>query len=447
MATNRLKLDFSIQTTDGRRDFVSQYVLQPQFQKNPLNENELETIANYILWGKDPDGLNCTQRGEIQIETRNKTWQRDDTESLDALMESPTFSEASLRRTTEARTRVAREVFDRKKTLGECPAHLVPVFEDLFNRIDYIELTINFYEFAHGRRKEPPREALLKRFSESEIKAAEAVAAKWNQFKYLKQRHLIVELRREQFTLRDTYIEKHTRHTPPEPEIEPVDPDFDAEIPVYPLGLAAGPIGGLVFKEEENLNPSTYTDNELSKVLKFYWDKKSESRPTIFFDFAELEHVYELFSQLNELEESVGALSVNSNLGKLLDTLKYYISLTDLTEAQQEILNLKIDKTKNQDIAAYINKKYNKSYTANYISTIFRQKIIPRINETAEFHAKVIENLSFPENFKKCTGCGKTLLIDADKFVRKSRSKDGFSTRCKICDRNDRQRKKEDSNK
>ena len=447
MAVNRLKLDFSIQTTNGRRDFVNEYVTQPQFQKNPLNESELETIANYILWGKDPDGLNCTQRGEIQIETRNKTWQRDDTESLDALVESPTFSEASFRRSTEARPRVAREVFDRKRTLNECPSHLVPVFEDLFRRIDYIELTINFYEFAHGRRKEPPREALLKRFNESEIKSAEAVAAKWNQFKYLKQRHLIVELRREQFTLRDTYTEKHVRHTPPEPEIEPVDPDFDAEIPVYPLGLAAGPIGGLVFKEEENLNPSTYTDDDLSKLLKFYWDKKSESRPTIFFDFTELEHIYELFNQLNDLEDSIGALPVNSNLGKLLDTLKYYISLTDLTEAQQEILNLKIDKTKNQDIADYINKKYSKSYTANYISTIFRQKIIPRINETAEFHAKVIENLSFPENFKKCTGCGKTLLIDADKFVRKSRSKDGFSTRCKICDRNDRQRKKEDLNK
>ena len=447
MATNRLKLDFSIQTTNERRDFVNEYVSQPQFQKSPLSEDELETIANYILWGKDPDGLNCTQRGEIQIETRNKTWQRDDTESLDALVESPTFSEASFRRSTEARPRVAREVFDRKRTLNECPSHLVPVFEDLFRRIDYIELTINFYEFAHGRRKEPPREALLKRFNESEIKSAEAVAAKWNQFKYLKQRHLIVELRREQFTLRDTYTEKHVRHTPPEPEIEPVDPDFDAEIPVYPLGLAAGPIGGLVFKEEENLNPSTYTDDDLSKLLKFYWDKKSESRPTIFFDFTELEHIYELFNQLNDLEDSIGALPVNSNLGKLLDTLKYYISLTDLTEAQQEILNLKIDKTKNQDIADYINKKYSKSYTANYISTIFRQKIIPRINETAEFHAKVIENLSFPENFKKCTGCGKTLLIDADKFVRKSRSKDGFSTRCKICDRNDRQRKKEDLNK
>ena len=442
MAANRLNLDFSIQSTDGRRDFVNEYVTQPQFQKSPLTEDELETIANYILWGKDSDGLNVTQRGEIQIETRNKTWQRDDTESLDALMESPTFSEASLRRPTEARTRVAREVFDRRKTLNECPPHLVPVFEDLFKRIDTIELQLNFYEFSHGRREKPPREQLLKRFSEEEIETARQTVAKWNQFRYLKQRHLIVELRREQFTLRDTYIEKHVRHTPPEPEIDPIDPDFDAEIPVFPLGLSAGPIGGLVFREEENLNPSTYTEEDLAKVIKFYWDKKSSARPAIYFDFTDLEHIYELFGQLNELEDSIGALPVNSNLSKLLDTLKYYIEMTDLTEAQREILDLKINKTKNQDIADLINKKYNKSYTANYISTIFRQKIIPRINETAEFHAKVIENLSFPENFKKCTGCGKTLLIDPDKFVRKSRSKDGFSTRCKICDRNDRQKKK-----
>lgn len=442
MPTNRLKLDFSIQSTDGRRDFVNEYVQQPQFQRIPLTSDELETIANYILWGKDPDGLNCTQRGEIQIETRNKTWQRDDTESLDALMESPTFSEASLRRPTEARTRVAREVFDRKRTLSECPFHLIPVFEDLFRRIDYIELMLNFYEFAHGKRKEPPRENLQKRFTQEELTNAETTASKWNQFKYLKQRHLIVELRREQFTLRDTYIERHVRHTPVEPEIDPVDPDFDAEIPVFPLGLKVGPVGALLFKPEEQLNPSTYNESDLQKALQFYWSKKSESRPVIFFDFTNLEHIYELFGQLNELEESVGALPINSNLNKLLDTLKYYIEMTDLTEAQREILDLKINKTKNQDIADIINKKYDKSYTANYISTIFRQKIIPRINETAEFHAKIIENLSFPENFKKCTGCGKVLLIDPDKFVRKSRSKDGFSTRCKICDRNDRQKKK-----
>ena len=128
MAQNRLHLDFSISGTSDRKDFVDHYVQRPEFISKPLTEDELETIANYILWGKDNDGLNCTQRGEIQIETRNKTWQRDDTESLDAMMESPTFNEASLRRPTEARTRIAREVFDRSEALAQCPPHMIPIF-------------------------------------------------------------------------------------------------------------------------------------------------------------------------------------------------------------------------------------------------------------------------------------------------------------------------------
>lgn len=439
---NRLHLDFSISSTSDRKDFVDQYVQRPEFISKPLTEDELETIANYILWGKDPDGLNCTQRGEIQIETRNKTWQRDDTESLDAMMESPTFNEASLRRPTEARTRIPREVFDRQKALNECPAHMRAVFENLFDRIDKLEMSIHFYEFAHGKRKEPPRASLTKRFSEEDVQAAEQSAAKWNQYKYLKQRHLIVELRREQFTLRDAYIEKHLRHSPPEPDLDPVHLDFDAEIPVFPLGLVGAPFSELVFKPDDQLNPYTYTEKELDVLTHYYWNKKSQSRPLLFFDFGELEHVYELFGQLNELEEELDDLPIESNLKKLLDTLKYYIALTDLSEAQRDILDLKINKTKNQDIADIINKKYGKSYTANYISTIFRQKIIPRINETAQFHALIIENMCFEENFKKCNGCGKILLANAENFVRKSRSKDGFSTKCKKCDRADRQRKK-----
>ena len=439
---NRLHLDFSISGTIERKDFVDQYVQRPEFILKPLTDDELETIANYILWGKDPDGQSLVQKGDISIETRNKTWQRDDTESLDAMMESPTFNEASLRKPTEARTRIAREVFDRQKALNECPEHMRAIFEELFDRIDKLEMSIHFYEFAHGKRKEPPRTALTKRFSEAEVDAARATSEKWNQFKYLKQRHLIVELRREQFTLRDSYIEKHMRHTPPEPDLDPVNLDFEAEIPVFPLGLVGAPFSELVFKQADDLNPTTYTEKELDVLTRHYWNKKEQSRPQLFFDFGELEHVYELFGQLVELEEELDALPLESNLGKLIATLKYYIALTDLTEAHQEILDLKINKQKNQDIADIINKKYGKSYTANYISTIFRQKIIPRINETANFHALIIENMCFEENFKKCHGCGKWLLIDAENFVRKSRSKDGFSTKCKKCDRADRERKK-----
>lgn len=442
MPINRLNLNFNIVGTEERSDFVQQYIQQPEFQKKPLTEDELETIANYILWGKDSDGLSATQRKEIQIETRNKTWQRDDIESLDGLLESPTFNEATVRKNTEARTRIQREVFDRSHALNECPPYMRAAFQELFKRIDKLELCIHFWEFHHGRRKEPPRASLLKQFSEAEIAEAESLTKKWNQFKYLKQRHLIVELRREQFTMRDAYAEKHIRHTPIEPELEPINLDFGAEIPVYPIGLKGETISSLAFKEPNNLHPSSYNDEELNQLLHLYWDKKSSARPQLFFDFCDLEHVYELFGQWGELEETLSIASLESNLAKLMDTLRYYIDMADLTEAQREILDLKIGKTKNQDIATQINNKYGKSYTANYISTIFRQKIIPKINETAAFHALVIENLCFEENFKKCNCCGKILLIDTMNFVRKARAKDGFSSKCKKCDRADRQKKK-----
>jgi len=96
---------------------------------------------------------------------------------------------------------------------------------------------------------------------------------------------------------------------------------------------------------------------------------------------------------------------------------------------------MKLEKKKNSDIAYDINKKYGKAYTANYISTIFRQRIIPKINEAAEYHVKIIENLCFPEEFKTCSCCGKTLLRDPINFTRKTRSKDGFTARCKKCEK------------
>lgn len=126
----------------------------------------------------------------------------------------------------------------------------------------------------------------------------------------------------------------------------------------------------------------------------------------------------------------------------LLKTLEFYIEQADLTDIQYKILDMKKDKIHNQDIADFVNFKYGKSYSTNYISTIFRQKIIKAICEAATYHELVISNLYFPENFKKCSGCGRHLLIDSHNFVKKTRSKDGFTNRCKICDRNARKQKK-----
>ena len=63
------------------------------------------------------------------------------------MLETPTFNEATIRHPSEARIKTTRETFSRQEALAECPPHLIPVFEDLFKRIDAIDLGINLYEF------------------------------------------------------------------------------------------------------------------------------------------------------------------------------------------------------------------------------------------------------------------------------------------------------------
>ena len=107
-----------------------------------------------------------------------------------------------------------------------------------------------------------------------------------------------------------------------------------------------------------------------------------------------------------------------------------------------DIVTLKLRKQTNDDIAWWINQHYGKTYTANYISTLYKQKALPQIAATAKYHDKLIGNIMFPENFKKCTMCGKTYLIGEENFIRKAKSSDGFATRCKACDRVVRQVKR-----
>ena len=136
-----------------------------------------------------------------------------------------------------------------------------------------------------------------------------------------------------------------------------------------------------------------------------------------------------------ELGDSAAEAEFESNLPSLMDTLKFYMEMADLTELQREILDMKLRKVKNADIAFDVNKKWKKSYTPNYISTIFTQRIVPKITEAAAYHEKVVSCLFFEEEFKACSCCGEIKLRDADNFTRKARSKDGFSAKCKKCEK------------
>lgn len=77
----KFNLDFSIYSTKDRLNSIRSIDL------SKLNKSELDTISNYILYGKDEDGTSIVDRGEVQIKTKFNSFKRDNTVSLDALME------------------------------------------------------------------------------------------------------------------------------------------------------------------------------------------------------------------------------------------------------------------------------------------------------------------------------------------------------------------------
>ncbi len=61
---NRLRLDFSLSTTEERLAFVNEYLPTINFE---LTDHESETLSDYILWGKNAAGLNTQQEGSVVI--------------------------------------------------------------------------------------------------------------------------------------------------------------------------------------------------------------------------------------------------------------------------------------------------------------------------------------------------------------------------------------------
>jgi hypothetical protein len=213
-------------------------------------------MADYLLWGKDEHGKNGKQNG-LELKSKKGTWDDSPVDSLDQLMEQPTFSEASLSPLGTTRFTVKKEKFSREEAIASCPPDILPQLTSLFYEIDKLDLMIELYELNHGKRTKEIRTSLIKQFSEEEVCTLRELVSHWNQYHYLKKRHQLVEMRREQYTLRDGF-KKVSFATPTEQYTPEEMPDFDAGIEVLPLGIKhKSPISALVFRTWRELVPGT----------------------------------------------------------------------------------------------------------------------------------------------------------------------------------------------
>ena len=428
MPKNRLKLNFELESAEDRTQFVNEYLPTLDFS---LSEHELDTISNYILWGKDSKGKNSQQNGDVEL----KKWTSTPTESLEALAETPGFQETSLRSLSEPPIRIQRTVFSRSAALQNAPDHLKQVFTDLFRQIDELELELNYYELWVGRRKLPPREKLEQAFTEEERTLLNEKALKLSQYKYLKMRHLLVELRAQQYTYYDSYKEQILPHPGArEPVLTPESIYIGEDISIYPIGLKdESQLSDKIFNTAREPAPNDFTEEDLKTISKLLWKPQTK----LYIDFTNPEHVLNVYLMRADLQDQQieDPHNIYGAAARILNTLEYYETRANLSQLQKDLLELKLRNIPNLEIAKQINSTYNKSYNENYISTIFHQKIIPSVADAALAHREILENIFYPENFKKCKDCGRVLLMTSDNFVKQKKSSDGFSPRCKQCEK------------
>ncbi len=392
-----LNLDFSINTSKERKKFIDNYIAERTANGYTFPQKEVETMANYVLYGKDEDGTSIVDRKEIEIATRYSSYKKKRPESLEELMESPTFNENHIVKTNIFKKEKPK--IDREKDKD------IPGIQELWKSIDRLDHQIRVTE---GKETDPKIKPLTPQ-------------------QLYKAKHHLIDLRKSQYILKDTV--KPT--VPPLNPIEKLETIVDSSIywdsqsdySIAPLGLYSSKPAR--FKTPREIQEKDYHYNSSAKYI---------------LDYRNPDHIYELVEYYSEL--SAAALNnPESLLGDIIETLDFYIEFADLDDEKTLILEDKIQKKPVIQIQKDLKEKLNIEHSPNYISTIYTQKVCGAIAEATKLHYDMYMNREYPSMWKKCNQCGEVKFLDSRVFMRKSRSSDGYNSKCKKCCKENRQKK------
>lgn len=357
------------------------------------SKKELETIANFILYGKDEDGTSIVDRKEVEIKTKHNSYSKKRVESLDALLENPNFKEEKL-------SSQAIKYKNPKPSIDHSKDASIPGMKDLWEAITTMEET-------------------LEKAKQSNDKNA-----------IYELTHALIELRRQQYTLKELNNPPVCRY---KIGIKPTLQEPNDFIPwdEPTTNYAIAPLGLISSCRDRFYNPLSLTEKD------YHYNSKAK----YIFDFRNEEHIYWLYENRLDLEGE--SERVTDYLpADLLKTLDFYAEIANLSEKQKLVLFLKIRKLPNAKIAKIVNEKFNSNHCENYISTLYKQQICGRIAEACRRHYEEYMNRDVPTAWKKCNCCGEWKLINTDNFAKRGKSADGFASTCKICDKKKRGEKK-----
>ena len=394
---SKFTLNFDIPTSKERLEAIKDIDLAS------LSKTELETISNYILYGKDEDGKSVVDRKEVQIKTKFSSYQKDRFVSLDEMMESPTFDEGILQKNRTIYKKV-------KPSIDKEKAKDVPGMIELWNAIENMDQELQGLKNKEGQTQEDRKRI------------------------YYLTHHLIA-LRKQQYYLMDSVFPT-TLGQKNKAEYHPHPTEDQMNYPILPRGVMREEKDkDFMFPRlDKNLEAAAtriYTDEEIQ-------DMREKGKP--FFDFRNADHLYQLIQHYAEIESFVEMMP-DSPLHNLLWTLDFYIEKANLSEQQLLIIRDKKLRCPNKEIAKHLMDELGIYHQENYISTIWN-KCCQLIANAVELNYDEYLCRNYDKAWKICSRCKKELLRDPRNFVKKAKASDGLTGRCKCCDKELRQMNK-----
>lgn len=400
-------LDYSIERDVDRLKAVQDIL--DSLDYNP-NSAELEQMGSYILYGKDENGLNAYQRGEMLRDARYNSYKTKDDEvvSLDEILENPLSDQQQFKdlhtrdRYIAPRTTIKRPKYDKDGNLLDIGDGDIPGMRELWECIDRNEHWIAVLE---GRVAASGGEMLFS-----------------NPYRLYRLKHALIDMRRHQYYLKDAY--KPTIHF------------LAADHPKRQyINWSSDTFYWISREEWERRISSTYFP--ISKNIADYETRNNGTevkwvvqRQT--FDWENPNHVYALICNHFTLKNLLWD-KLDTDGHALLMDFDRYRAMARLTDVRSFILDCKLMQWTQAEIRQALQVKYGIVYGENRLYTIICHEIPESIVAAIKRYHLILATPA--SKCKTCPTCGRSLPISPLFFVVNNSRKDKFNKYCKECER------------
>lgn len=403
-------LDYSIERDTDRLKAVEDIL--DKLEKNP-SPTELEQMGSYILYGKDENGKNAYQRGEMIRDARYNSYKTKDDQlaSLDEILENPLSDQQQFKDLTtrdpyiQPRTTIKRPKYDKQGDLIDIGDGDIPGMRELWECIDRNDHWIAVLE---GKAVARGDEMLFE-----------------NPYRLYRLRHALIDMRRHQYYLKDSYKPCIHFLAADHPKRQFIDWNSDS---YYWISR----------EEWERRINTTYFP--ISKKIEDY-ETKNEGKEVKWvvrrhtFDWENLQHVRALIGLIEDLRDKYWD-KINTDIHSIILDFDRYRRMCAFSPSRECMIKARGLHYSCGEIRQILQVRFGLVYTENHISSILYEEIPNQFARVARRNRLLIETPNSER--QRCKTCGKLLPKDVLFFSINRNRKIGFCSRCKDCEKQKR---------